>query len=86
MNKTFFAAAVIASGLVFGTTGLALAQQGVGNVPADGQAINQLNAEGAVNSTDRATTTGYSDRSERDVPSGWQAQGRKPVEPLLPRH
>jgi hypothetical protein len=84
MKKTFFATAVVASTLVLGTAGLALAQQGLSNVPADSPVVGQSNDEGATSTTDR--TTGYSDRSDRDLPPNWRVQERKPSEPLLPRH
>ena len=85
MKRMLLAVAVVTSSLVLGSSGLALAQQGIGNVPRDGEVINQMNAEGALSGATSADTTGYSERQEHSVPQAWQ-EGQKPSEPLLPRH
>jgi hypothetical protein len=70
--KTYLSAAVVASSLVLGTTSLAFAQQGVGNLPSPSGITNQTFSGDVVNGTSRASTTGYSDRQDRDVPAGWR--------------
>ena len=80
MKKTFLAGALITSSLVLGISGAALAQQGVGNLPSPSGIVREpasgdlYQPGGVYAGQERGTaTTGYSDRSERDVPAGWRA-------------
>ena len=83
MNKTSLKIAVVATSLVLGTSGLALAQQGLANRPASAEVNTELNAGSLTYDTGRGTT-GYSQRSDREVPPAWQSNVRKPTQPLLP--
>ncbi len=83
MNKTSLKIAVVAASLVLGTSSLALAQQGLANMPASAEVNTELNAGNLPYDTG-PSTTGYSQRSDREVPPGWQSNVRKSTQPLLP--
>lgn len=78
--KTKLLAFAVASAALLGTSGLALAQQGLNNVPASGEVYDQPNADAG------RATTGYSSNWDREAPSAWRSERSRPSEPLLPRH
>ena len=80
--RTKILAFAVASAALLGTSGLALAQQGLSNVPANADVGDQQPYADAG----RSTTTGYSDRSDREVPRAWQSNRSRDSEPVLPRH
>jgi hypothetical protein len=79
--RTKILAFAVASAALLGTSGLALAQQGLNNVPASDETTSQPYAD-----VGRADTTGYSNRSDREVPPTWRSNRSRGSEPLLPRH
>jgi hypothetical protein len=80
--RTKILAFAVASAALLGTSGLALAQQGLSNVPANADVGDQQPYADAG----RSTTTGYSDRSDREMARAWQSSRSRDSEALLPRH
>lgn len=79
--KTKLLAFAVASAALLGTSGLALAQQGLSNIPANADVGDQQ-----PYADQGRATTGYSDRSDREVPRAWQTSRPRDTDPLLPRH